>query len=265
MKLVHWLSVGAVVLSSSASFGQQKDAVSAARFGISIDGYEVSVKDFVGGDVASDKPKASSTPLKITVDQTGADAMWQWIATSINQGPVEKKIEGQATGRRRATFTSAHITEVKFDDLDASGSKKPMQVTVTVVPKQIVAAAEAAKPKPAPAQKPWHAANFKVAIGGLPLTKVSKIDSLTIKQKASESGKPAFELADLRVTLSTADAKTVADTLAKDATKPLTIGLTNDDGSVWKTLTVHGLKIQPAQAAGSNGTIIIKGSKILVN
>jgi hypothetical protein len=198
MKLLHWVSLGAVLLTSSASFGQ---ALEAARFGISIDGQSASVIGFNGGEAPGAAAKATSTPLKVTVDRSGSDAMWQWIATSLNQGPVEKKIEGQAKGKRRATFSSATISEVKFDDFDANASKKPMRVTVTVVPKQIVAAVEAGKSKQEPAAKSWSPASFRVKVGGIPLAKVHKIESFTIKQKVTESGKAAYEVTDMRIKL----------------------------------------------------------------
>ena len=191
--------------------------------------------------------------------------MWQWIAASLNQGPVEKKIEGQAKGKRRATFSNAIISEVKFDDFDANASKKAMQVTVTVVPKQIVTAGEAAKSTPQSAAKRWSPANFRVKVGGIPLAKVNKIESFTIKQKVTESGKAAYEVTDMRIKLDTADAKTFADALAKDKSAPLVIALTSDDDTVWRTLTVTGLKIQPTQASGGGGDIIIKGKNIAIN
>jgi len=264
MRLLHVLCAGVVLFVSSASFGQQNDPITASRFGISIDGVQTSVFGFEGGDVPGDVAKPTSTPLKLTVDRTGSEAIWQWIAASINSGPTEKKIEGQAKGRRRAVFTGAHITEVKFDDLDANAGKKPMRVVVTIVPKQVVAVADD-KSKPEPALKGWHTANFRVKIGGLPVERVSKIDSLTWKQKVVEGGKQVLELADVRMTVDGSGAKALEDALAKDKSKALTITLTGDDGSVWKTITVTGLKIHASQAAGANKSMILKGSKILVN
>jgi len=264
MKLSRWFSIGAILLSSSTSLAENSSPIAASRFGISIDGVQVSVKAFEGGGVATETSKPSSTPLKITIDRTGSDAMWQWVATSINQGPVPKKIEGQAKGKRRATFTGVMVTEVKFSKLDAKDGKKHMDVTVTVVPERI-AAAKDVKGNATVKQKSWNPANFRVKIGGLPLGRVSKIDSFTIKQKVESGKAPVWALEGLRLTLDAAGAKTIKDMLAKDATKPLTIAFTDDDGGVWKTLTVSGLQIQTSTASKADSSITLKGSKILIN
>jgi hypothetical protein len=266
MKLSHWFSIGAMLLSSSTSLAADSTPIAASRFGISIDGVQVSVKAFEGGGVAAETSKPSTTPLKITIDRSGSDAMWQWVATSINQGPAPKKIEGQAKGKRRATFTGALIQEVKFPDLDAKDGKKHMDVTITVVPKRIAAAPDVKQTAPTAKQKSWNPANFRVKIGGLPVSRVSKIDSFTIKVKVVDGGKsPVWALENLRLTLDAAGSKMIKDTLAKDATKPLTIAFTDDDGSVWKTLSVSGLQIQTSTASKADGTITLKGSKILIN
>lgn len=264
MKLAHFLPLAAVLFSSQVTLGEQKSPIAAARFGISIDGVQVTALNVTGGGSATDKLTADQTPLKITIDRDDSDAMWSWITASVNQGIVEKKIEAQAKQRRRATFTNAQITEVKFDDLDANNSKKQMTVTITVVPQKIVGATDVAAPKAKAVQKRWSPSNFRAKIGGLPLAKTTKIEALAIKQKVTESGKPpVFVAENVVLHLDVEDRKKLADTLAKDKTKPFVIELTNDDGSVWKTITFTGVNAKPTK--GASGSMTMKGSKILIN
>lgn len=266
MKLSQAFALSAALLISGTSLAGDNDAITAARFSISIDGYSMSAKAFEGGSLATEKSTASSTPLKVVIDRTGSEPMWQWIAATFQNGPVKKKVEGQAKGKRRATFTGATITEVKFADLDAKDGKKHMDVTVTLVPERIAAAPEPKSPAVKPAPKSWHPANFRVKVGGLPLAKVTKIDAFTIKQKIKESGKPPVMVLDsARLTLDAADAKKLSDALAKDATQSLTIAFTNDDGSVWKSLVISGLTVVSTQAGKAGSNMTIKGSKILLN
>jgi hypothetical protein len=56
----------------------------------------------------------------------------------------------------------------------------------------------------------------------------------------------------------------ITDALAKDKQKPLRIELTNDDGSVWKTITISGVNAKPNKGTASS-SMTIKGSKILIN
>lgn len=260
MKLVHVLPLAAVLFSSQVSFGESP--ISASRFGISIDGVQVSAVSVTGGGMASEKLTADKTPLKITIDRNDADAMWSWIAAT-SQGVVEKKVEAQAKNRRRATFTGAQVTEVKLDDLDANSSKKDMNAVVTIVPQKLVAATDVAAPTKSSVQKRWLPSNFRVKIGGIPLAKTKKIEALTIKQKVTETGKaPVFVVENVIVHLDADDQKKVTDGLAKDKTKTFVIELTNDDGSVWKTITFTGVTAKPNKASSS---MTMKGSKILIN
>lgn len=265
MRLAHWMALGAVLLSSNVTLGEQSSPISASRFGISIDGVQVSAVNVTGGGAATDKLVADKTPLRITIDRVGSEALWAWIGSSVSQGSIEKKVEAQAKGKRRATFTNALVTEVKLDDLDANDNKKPMRVTVTVVPNKIVGASDVAPPTTSSVQKKWLPSNFKVKVGGIPLPHVKKIEALAIKQKVAESGKPpVFVIENMRIALDAADQKLITDTLAKDKQKPLSIELTNDDGSVWKTITLTGVNAKPGKGSASS-SMTIKGSKILIN
>jgi hypothetical protein len=264
MKLAHWMSLAAVTLSSNLVLAEKESPISASRFGISIDGVAVSATNVLGGGTSNAKVAADHTPLVISVDRTGADAMWSWITASINQGPVEKTVVAEAKGKRRATFAGATVTEVKLDDLDANNSKKPMQVTVTIVPKTIVDA-KAIKGNLGMKQKSWNPANFRVKMGGLPAG-VSKIDSFAIKQKVLEKDKPpVYVVENLRLIVDTSGAKVITDTLAKDKQKALAIELTNDDGTVWKTFTLSGLTAKTTKSSKQKSEITMKGSKILIN
>lgn len=264
MRIAHWLSLAAVLFSSNVTLGEPKSPIAASRFGISIDGVQVSAVNVTGGGAATDKLVADKTPLSITIDRDGSEAVWAWIAAST-QGSIEKKVEAQAKGKRRATFTNALITEIKLDDLDANDNKKPMRATVTVVPNKIVGASDVAPPTTSAAQKKWLPSNFKVNIGGLPLSRTSKIEALAIKQKVTESGKPpVFVIDNLRMEMDAADQKLLTGALAKDKTKHLAIELTNADGSVWKTITLTGVSAKPSKGPASS-SMTIKGSKILIN
>jgi hypothetical protein len=265
MRIAHFMSLAAILFSSNVTLGEQDSPIAAARFGISIDGVQVSAVNVTGGGAATDKLVADKTPLSITIDRDGSEAVWAWLAASTTQGSIEKKVEAQAKGKRRATFTNAHIMEVKFDDLDSNDNKKPMRLTLTVVPNKIVAASDVAPAASSATQKKWLPSNFKVKLGAVALSRISKVENFAIKVKVTESGKPpVFVIENLRMQMDAADQKLLTDALAKDKTKALSIELTNADGSVWKTITLTGVNAKPSKGTASK-SITIKGSKILIN
>jgi hypothetical protein len=93
---------------------------------------------------------------------------WIILAAQGNAAPINGSttvVEGVA--KRRATFAGAQVTEVKFDDLDASGAKKPLmvdfewQAETVEFTKGSGKLAKATTPMPA-----WDASSFRVT--GLP-------------------------------------------------------------------------------------------------
>lgn len=67
MKRSQALAFSAALAVSSASLAADDDPITAARFGISIDGVQASAKAIEGGGIATATAKASSTPLQITI------------------------------------------------------------------------------------------------------------------------------------------------------------------------------------------------------
>jgi hypothetical protein len=256
------MSLAAVLLSHEVTLGKQKDPVTAARFGISLDGVQVAALNVTGGGAATDKLAADQTPLKITIDRNDSAEMWAWVTTTVNRGTVEKKLEAQAKGKRRATFTNATITEIKIDDLDANDGKKAMTATITVVPQKLVGASDVPAPKSTAAQKSWNPANFRMKIGGLPV-QAKKIEALVIKQKVTDTAKKrVFVAENVVLRLDDANQKLLVDTLAKDKTQALAIELSNDDGSAWKTLTFQEVIVKPGKAGAP---VTVKSQKIVIN
>lgn len=93
-----------------------------------------------------------------------------WVAAAAqgNTAPIGGSttvVEGVA--RRRATFSGAQVTEVKFDDLDANAKKKPFMVDFEWEAETVEFSKASGKLAKAPTPMPgWDASSFRVV--GLP-------------------------------------------------------------------------------------------------
>ena len=145
-------------------------------------------------------------PFTVEWDLAMDKVVYDWIAQSWENvgkpkdGAIVEFDEGFDVKSERR-FHGARILETTIPAVDAS-SKEGGVLTVTFQPESIefTNASEAigAKPGPKAKQTPWLKSNFRLDIAGLDCTKVSKIDSFTIKQIAAEA---STEFPNLKITL----------------------------------------------------------------
>jgi hypothetical protein len=155
-------------------------------------------------------------------------AVYEWIQDSwsmkhTRHGGSIVSMDYNLDAKSERQFTEALLTETTIPACDGS-SKEPSYITITFAPELI----RTADPKAVDTksiskndQKIWIPSNFKLAIDGLDCTKVSKIDSFTVKQMAvsddigdardyqKEPGK--LEFPNLRITISEVSAKSWID------------------------------------------------------
>jgi phage tail-like protein len=156
-----------------------------------------------------------------------AQNVYDWIAASWKQNYSRKDgsivvTDASLKAISERQFFHALISEVTIPALDAS-SKDAGFFTLTFSPeliREVKAAGKLVMPKPVP-QKRFLPANFRLEIDGLDCSKVSKIDSFTVKQTVvtddigqlrdpvKEPGKVDFP--NLSVTLSEAGDATWVD------------------------------------------------------
>ena len=139
--------------------------------------------------------------ITIQAGMSMPDAFYQWIADSWSFGAQRKDgaivaadFNGNAV--KELAFSSALIEEVGIPALDGS-SKDPAYLTLKLSPQSTRSGTPsgtlpAAKGK----QKAWLASNFRFELGKLDTSRVSKIDSFTIKQTMSQ---PTTDVGDVFV------------------------------------------------------------------
>lgn len=118
-----------------------------------------------------------------------APAIYDWIESSWNKKHTRKNgaivlADFNFNERARREFHAALISEIQMPALDAA-SKDPAYMTIKVQPAAMHEVKLESNRKiepPTTAQKTWTAANFKFEVGGLPTAKVSKVESIGIKQ-----------------------------------------------------------------------------------
>ena len=152
-------------------------------------------------------------PLKIVVGSFEASQkpLFEWVKTAWQGTHVQKSgamMRVDANGRpvSRREFVKAVVAETIIPELDGS-SHDAAVVTVTLVP-------ELTRDVTPPATLPPHgsgnhpttlmSSNFRLSIGGLDCTRVSKIDSFTVTQNAAG----ALEFPNLRIELAASSAET---------------------------------------------------------
>jgi hypothetical protein len=155
-------------------------------------------------------------------------ALFEWIAGSW--GPTPESRDGAILGcdhtfkiRRERQFHGALVAETTFPTLDGA-SKQSGSVTVRIRPAGLSPETDPGTPLvvpigPGAKQKLWLASNFRLQIGGLDCSKVSRIEAFTVRRAidtiASGSGGMSLQAGmvdfpNLRITLSTASAATWA-------------------------------------------------------
>ena len=147
-------------------------------------------------------------PIAIATSFGSARPLFEWVKSAW-QGTLAQKsgsaIPVGANGRplSRREFVKAIVAETTVPTLDG-GSNNPAFVTVRLAPELT---RDVTPPTTVPAAGPPSDAslssNFRLSIGGLDCTKVSKIDSFTVKQQAN-----VLEFPNLRIELAAASAQT---------------------------------------------------------
>jgi phage tail-like protein len=108
------------------------------------------------------------------------NASWQHNYMRKNGAVVTTDADLEAVSQRE--FFHALITEVTIPALDGS-SKDPGFLTVTLAPEYTRVSKASGKPASSTTkQKKWLPSNFKVAIDGLDCTRITAVESFTVKQ-----------------------------------------------------------------------------------
>jgi hypothetical protein len=114
-----------------------------------------------------------------------SDALFDWIAAAWAATDQAKDgallaVDHQLAIKSERQFTAARIAATTFPALDAASKAAP-PVTVRLKPASITVVPGAGKlPLGKAKQRLWQAANFRLTVGGLDCTKVSRIESFTL-------------------------------------------------------------------------------------
>ena len=200
-------------------------------FFLELEGQSVPVKSIEGGApvgvVLTAAPAAGAhfrekhlsgvrfEPIAIAASSRRARPLFDWITTAW-QGTLAQKngavIRVDVNGRPQAKreFVKAILVETTVPMLDGA-SKNPADFTVRLAPERTRDVTPPTTLPPSssstPKDAPFLSANFRLNIVGLDCTKVSKIDSFTVKHNlAPATGVPEFP--NLRIELSAASAGT---------------------------------------------------------
>ena len=237
--------IGTLSCSVFASKEPARSYVSGNYF-LTLDGAKCGfVKSIDGGGITAElinEPAATSQYVKKHIGQpkyedfqvqvgfSMGEKVYQWIAQSwsmayprINGSVTALNYDLQPTSERQ--FFKALLTETTIPAVDGA-SKEPAYITLKFAPEYT----RTEKPTGSKAdygqygkneQKVWLPASFKLEIAGLDCSKVSKIDSFTVKQTAvtddigeardvlKEPGK--LEFPNLKITLAEATAQSWLD------------------------------------------------------
>lgn len=136
--------------------------------------------------------------ITITFGTGMSQELYDWIKDTFDHKFTRKNgaiIAADYTHREmsRLTFTNAVITEITLPALDAS-SKDAAKMTLKLSPETTRQTVTVGQPTvgggfKTSAQKQWLPANFRLKIDGLDaaMSRVNKIEALTIKQKVTEN------------------------------------------------------------------------------
>ena len=136
-----------------------------------------------------------------------------WLVESLTPGKPAYRdgaiqaadFNGNVVSERN--FFNALVSEVGFPAMDGA-SRDAGLMEVRILPESTAVAAGGGTFPPTPRPKVWLASNFRFSLGGLPTSRVSRIESFSISIEAVGGG-PAGTTAhvpDLRVTFSAIDA-----------------------------------------------------------
>jgi hypothetical protein len=130
--------------------------------------------------------------ITIQVLPTASKSLFDWINQTWQGKPARKNgsIASGSYDRKelsRVDFTNALITETTIPAMD-SALKEPGFLTVKFSPEhtQMRSGSGALLAGPATTSKVWLPSNFRLEIGGLDCSRVSKVDSFTIKMTTAQ-------------------------------------------------------------------------------
>jgi hypothetical protein len=203
------------------------------RFALDVDGFHVDeLKKFSGLDpqadvVANDLGPAGTqkkhvanvhwTPGLATTGMGMGKGLYGWIKAALNtgagtRGGVFKLADFNYKVKSTFQFLNASVTDFTVPRLDGA-SKEAGAFDVGFAAEQVrwaQGAGDDLRGQVGTRPKAWLCANFKVAIGTLPCTRVATVDSFTWRCAAPASGPgplhpPVVTVPDLRLTISSAD------------------------------------------------------------
>jgi hypothetical protein len=129
------------------------------------------------------------TDILLTCGLDMGAGFWTWLADALasRQTPHDGALvllDYDFNEVRRLTFQHALVTQIGFPALDA-GSKDTARVAVRLSPELTHAQRSSGKASygkglVSAKQKKWLASNFRVTVPGLDLTKVSRVEALTV-------------------------------------------------------------------------------------
>ena len=169
-------------LDGGKSIGALKTAQGGQIYGEPVaepSGGAVYQKKHIGGVKYSD--------ITLQTGLTMPVAFYQWIADSWSKGAQRKDgaivaADFNRTVLRQRAFTNALIEETTIPALDGA-SKETAYLTLKLAPESTVDTTPGGTVQaPAAKQKSWLTSNFRLELGKLDTSRVSKIDSFTVKQ-----------------------------------------------------------------------------------
>ncbi|HEY2946882.1 MAG TPA: hypothetical protein VGJ53_00545 [Micromonosporaceae bacterium] len=168
-------------------------------------------EDFDGGNIHAEVISELSAGLHFATKRLGppkyeefglpvgvamSQELFGWVAGSWGAQPGKRDgavltLDHNLNIKTEAAFSGALITETTIPALDAS-SKDAGYLTVRFQPEQIDISAGGGKLSLAMSkQKLWRTSNFRLEIDGLDCTRVSKIDSFTVKREVVPATPPS--------------------------------------------------------------------------
>lgn len=135
------------------------------------------------------------TDILLTCGLDMGTAFWTWLADALASQQTTRDgalvvLDYDFKEVQRLTFQHALVTQIGFPALDA-GSKDSARLAVRLSPELTRLQKPSGKPSYGKSlvsgkQKKWLASNFRVTIPGLDLTKVNRVEALTVDVVAEE-------------------------------------------------------------------------------
>lgn len=138
------------------------------------------------------KPKYDD--LKLQVGMAMSVPFYDWVSRFFTGQPDTRSgsiiaADFTYTERARRTFSGAIIKEVSFPKLDAadkSAAYMSVGVAVEHIDFKVGSGQKIKQNEGMPTQKLWASCNFRFTLDGYDCTRVSKVDSFTVKQNVIE-------------------------------------------------------------------------------